>query len=90
MDKFSKSIFTCGKIVDIKGPNPRLEELLSLLEEIDGNVIIWATFRRSIEMIQEALAKKYGVEKVASYYGGTAAEERQEIVNAFQKGTNRY
>ena len=79
-----------GKIEDIKGPNPRLEELLSLLEEIDGNVIIWATFRRSIEMIQEALAKKYGVEKVASYYGGTAAEERQEIVNAFQKGTIRY
>ena len=79
-----------GIIEDIKGPNPRMEELLSLLEEIDGNVIIWATFRRSIEMIREVLAKKYGVEKVASYYGGTAAEERQEIVNAFQKGKIRF
>ena len=79
-----------GRIEDIKGPNPRLEELLSVLEEIDGNVIIWATFRRSIEMIHDALAEKYGVEKVASYYGETLSEDRPEIVSSFQKGKIRF
>jgi SNF2 family DNA or RNA helicase len=79
-----------GRIEDIKGPNPRLVELLSLLEEIDGNVIIWATFRRSIEMIHDALAEKYGVEKVASYYGETLSEDRPEIVSSFQKGKIKY
>lgn len=74
----------------IPGSNPRLEELLNVLEETQGNVIIWATFRRTIQMLQEALAKKYGASKVATYYGETESEERQEIVEKFQKGDIKY
>tara|TARA_R100000388_G_scaffold18333_1_gene14206 strand:- start:1133 stop:2608 length:1476 start_codon:yes stop_codon:yes gene_type:complete len=74
----------------IKGPNPRLDELLNVLEETQGGVIIWATYRRTIQMIKEALAKKYGVNKVATYYGETESEVRQEIVEKFQKGEIKY
>ena len=74
----------------IKGTNPRLDELLDVLEETQGGVIIWATFRRTIQMIRDALAKKYGASKVATYYGETESEVRQEIVEKFQKGDIKY
>jgi SNF2 family DNA or RNA helicase len=74
----------------IPGTNPRLEELLDVLEETQGGVIIWATFRRTIQMIYDALAKKYGASKVATYYGETESEMRQEIVEKFQAGEIKY
>ena len=74
----------------ISGANPRLEELLNVLEETQGGVIIWATFRRTIQMIYDALAKKYGASNVATYYGETESEVRQEIVEKFQAGKIKY
>jgi len=74
----------------IPGANPRLEELLNVLEETQGGVIIWATFRRTIQMIYDALAKKYGASNVATYYGETESEFRQEIVEKFQAGKIKY
>jgi SNF2 family DNA or RNA helicase len=41
-------------------------------------------------MIYDALAKKYGVSKVAKYYGETESEVRQDIVEGFQKGNIKY
>ena len=74
----------------ISGANPRLEELLNVLEETQGGVIIWATFRRTIQMIYDALAKKYGASNVATYYGETESEVRQEIVEKFQANKIKY
>ena len=82
--------FDDGNEEIIKGNNPRLDELLSVLEETQGGVIIWATFRRTIQMIKDALAKKYGASKVATYYGETESELRQEIVEKFQNGEIKY
>jgi len=79
-----------GREEVIPGTNPRLEELMNVLEESTGGVIIWATFRRSIEMIYDALAKKYGASNVATYYGETESELRQEIVTKFQAGEIKY
>ena len=74
----------------IKGANPRLDELLDVLEETQGGVIIWATYRRTIQLIYDTLAKKYGASNVATYYGETESEMRQEIVTKFQKGEIKY
>jgi SNF2 family DNA or RNA helicase len=63
---------------------------MNVLEETTGGVIIWATFRRTIEMIYDALAKKYGASNVATYYGETESELRQEIVTKFQAGEIKY
>ena len=74
----------------IKGTNSRLQELLDVLEETQGGVIIWATYRNSIKLIQETLSKKYGASKVASFFGDTPSEERQKIVERFQAGEIKY
>ena len=71
-----------GRQEDI--PSNRIKELLSVLEESSSKVIIWANYRRDIENIKVALQKEYGMTTVASYYGDTEAEERQEIVTRFQ------
>ena len=65
--------------------NNRITELLDILEETSGKVIIWATFTYDIHRIQRELAAKYGEDSVAMYYGGTPQDERQEIVETFQQ-----
>ena len=71
-----------GSEVDF--PNNRIDELSAALEEVDGKVIIWANYRKDIERIKNRLQHDYGMTAVASYYGDTEAEERQEIVTRFQ------
>ena len=69
---------------EINLPNNRMDELMSTIEEVTGKVIIWANYRKDIEAIKLALQKEYGMDTVATYYGDTATEERQEIVERFQ------
>ena len=68
----------------IKVPSNKLTELMSVLEETDGKVIIWGNFTHDLEIIGEALTKQYGAESVELFYGGTPGEERQLIVEKFQ------
>ena len=72
-----------GEIIEI--PSNRLTELMSALEETDGKCIIWANYRYDIQKIVETIAKEYGADSVASYYGDTPTDERQLIVTAFQQ-----
>ena len=71
-----------GEHVSLK--NNRLDELMSVVEETDGKIIIWAHFRHDIEAIKLALQKQYGMNAVATYFGDTEAKDREEIVNRFQ------
>ena len=71
-----------GDIQPIK--NNRLFELLDVVEEINGKAIIWATWTYDIHVIEQALAEKYGPGSVASYFGETAQEDRQDIIERFQ------
>ena len=71
-----------GKLIELK--NNRLNELLNVMEEIDGKVIIWAVYRYDIQQIEKALQKKYGLDSVRSFYGDTDANDRQDIVTSFQ------
>ena len=69
---------------EIEFPSNRLDELVAALEEGDGKVIIWANYRKDIERIRLRLQEVYGMTSVASYYGDTEADERQDIVTRFQ------
>jgi len=69
-------------------PTNKLPELMDALEEIDGKVIIWANFTHDILAIQAELAKVYGQDSVATFYGDTKSEERQLIVERFQDKNN--
>jgi len=71
-----------GELITL--PNKRIEELLSIIEEFDGKMIIWANYRHDIESIRLALQKEFGMNSVATYYGETHTDERQEIIDRFQ------
>ena len=71
-----------GEVISL--PNKRIEELMSIIEEFDGKMIIWANYRHDIEAIKLALQKDFGMNAVATYYGETEAEDRQEIIERFQ------
>ena len=80
---------SCGHLITESGEtkvfkNNRITELMSILEEVDGKVIIWANYRQDIRTIYDTISKKYGKETVATYYGDTPDEERQDIVQKFQ------
>ena len=68
-----------GKLVELS--NAKLDELLNIIEEIEGKIIIWATFRHSIQKIEETLQKKYGKKSVVTLYGDT--KKRSEVVDNF-------
>jgi len=80
---------TCGHFTaDDKSIHPiknnRLTELLSILEEVEGKVIIWANYIYDIEKIVETLNEKYGPRSTVSYYGDVDAETRQQNIKLFQ------
>jgi len=79
---------TCGHVKtddgEVKGiKNNRIHELLNVLEETGGKVIIWAVYRYDIRAIEKAIGDIYGKESVASYYGDTKDTIRQSIVDRF-------
>ena len=79
----------CGHIQDDEGntvsfTNGRVKEVLDICEEVQGKAIIWATFTYDIQQIAKALRDRFGPDSVATYYGETPQEERQEIVQRYQ------
>jgi SNF2 family DNA or RNA helicase len=64
--------------------NNRLKELMEVVDELQGKAIIWATYTHDIQQVSNALRDRFGPEAVATYYGATPQDERQEIVNKFQ------
>jgi SNF2 family DNA or RNA helicase len=83
----------CGFIRSDSGeikslPNNRIKELISILEETEGKVIIWANYQYDIRQIVIEISKVYGKESVASYYGETPDKDRQNIINSFQDPTS--
>ena len=79
-----------GTIKHLK--NNRLQALHDCLEEVDGKVIIWATYREDIKKIVDSLKKAYGEASTVEYHGGVDATLRQENIAQFQdvKGPTRY
>jgi len=72
-----------GEVIEL--PNNRIDELLSVVEETDGKIIIWANYRHDIEAIKLALSKEYGMNSVGMYYGDTDDDERKRVLEEFQK-----
>jgi SNF2 family DNA or RNA helicase len=71
-----------GQEVEI--PSNRVAEMMDVLAETSGKVIIWANYRQDIKRIVLAIQKEYGMSSVASYYGDTSAEDRESAKVRFQ------
>ena len=85
---------TCGHVKTDDGEvrplkNNRMKELLQVLEETDGKVIIWAVYRHDIQSIEKELQNEFGKETVASYYGDTKDSIRQSIVDDFMDNNSK-
>jgi len=79
----------CGHLQPDEGEiqvldNNRLKELMEITEELQGKAIIWASYTHDIQQIASALRDRFGPEAVATYYGATEQDDRQDIVNRFQ------
>ena len=71
-----------GTITEIK--NNRLKELINLLDEVEGKVIIWANYVYDIENLVKVISDEFGADSIVQYYGAIPAEQRQENIEKFQ------
>ena len=80
---------TCGYVTADDGSiqeveSNRMNELMSILEETEGKVIIWANYQFSVGDIIQKITKKFGKQSYVHYYGLTPQEVRQENIRRFQ------
>jgi len=88
---------TCGHLKNDDGTTTelksnRIKELLKLLEDTNGKVIIWGNYIYDIENMFKAISTAkneeqqliYGPESIVQYYGATSTEDRQKAIDSFQ------
>jgi len=80
---------TCGHFTADDGTTEdidsnRLPELMNVLEETEGKVVIWAHWQRDVNRIIREVSKKFGENSFVDYYGLTPMSERQKNINKFQ------
>ena len=80
---------TCGHFTADDGTtqeitNNRINELMSVLNELEGKAIIWANYQHDIRNIIKEVVKVHGPGSIVDYYGLTPQDERQKNRNAFQ------
>ena len=83
---------TCGHFTADDGsvqliPNNRITELMNVLEETEGKVIIWANYQRDVNQIIKSIVDEYGPGSVVDYYGLTPQEDRQDNIRKFQNNS---
>ena len=64
--------------------NNRIDELIDVLDEIEGKTVIWAHWQNDVKHIIKAVVKEYGEGCCVDYYGLTPQSERQNNINKFQ------
>lgn len=74
-----------GEATELKESGPRLDALEEVVQDTDGKVIVWASFREEIRQIAERLAA-YGC---VQYHGGVGPKDREAAIEAFQEGEAR-
>jgi SNF2 family DNA or RNA helicase len=79
---------TCGHFTSDDGEtqpikNNRLNELMNVLEEMEGKAIIWAHYQYDIKNIVKEIEKVHGPGSVVDYYGLTPKEDRQPNIKRF-------
>jgi SNF2 family DNA or RNA helicase len=80
---------TCGHFKSDDGDvqkikSRRLDQLMDLLDEVEGKAVIWAHYRHDIEIILDEVKRKHGDNSIVTYYGDTSTEDRQNAIKAIQ------
>jgi SNF2 family DNA or RNA helicase len=72
---------------DFAEPNPRLNALVEVLQEVP-KAIIWTNYRHTIFSIEKRLKEEFGDKSVVTYFGDTDRDERREAKEKFQNLDN--
>jgi len=80
---------TCGHLKSDDGTitnfkHNRIEELMDVMDEMEGKVIIWANYIHDIEEIVKTVKKEYGDDSIVQYYGAISSDDRQKAIKLFQ------
>lgn len=73
-----------GDVIAIQDGCARLEALEDILDDTEGQMIIWATYNAEIDQIT-AMLRRRG-ESYVEYRGSTTAKERDAAIDSFQSG----
>ena len=71
-----------GEITNLK--HNRITELMDVMDEMEGKVIIWANYIHDIEEIVKTVKKEYGDDSIVQYYGAISSDDRQKAIKLFQ------
>lgn len=75
-------ILVDGQPARLRLADCRMSALKECIEDVDGPVIIWASFREELAQIAEAMRHRSPV----CYHGATSVADREAAVDAFQTG----
>ena len=71
-----------GEITNFK--HSRIDELIDVIDDMEGKVIIWANYVHDIKEITKALENEYEEGSVVQYYGEVSSQDRQKAIKEFQ------
>jgi SNF2 family DNA or RNA helicase len=80
------NVYGVPQLIDPK-TNPRMRAFKEIVEDIDGQFIVWAMFEEEINQVLAAL-EDAGI-SACSYYGATSSEDRDKAIDDFQAGTKQ-
>lgn len=74
------------KAQPIPGPNPKVDALLDLADDLppDEKLVIWARFVPEVKLIAAKLREAYGEASTVEFYGDTSTEDRTLARARFQ------
>jgi SNF2 family DNA or RNA helicase len=80
---------TCGHFKSDDGeiqsiPNNRLNQLMDVIDETEGKIVIWAHYQYDVAEIIKALTKEFGEGCCVDYFGLTPQNDRQTNIDKFQ------
>jgi SNF2 family DNA or RNA helicase len=61
-----------------------MDAFKEVIEDIDGQFIVWAMYEEEINQVLKAL--KEAGKRVVTYYGKTSADDREKAIDDFQSG----
>lgn len=97
LQQISSGFFPGAKLVDgmvvdnevqlepFPGKNPKVEELLNVVDEVDGKMIIWCRFQKEVKMVADALSK---IAPTVTFYGLNTTEENTAARQMFMHDPN--
>ena len=72
-----------GTVQEVK--SNRIDELIDVLNEIEGKVVIWAHWQSDVKQIIKAIVDEFDQGCLVDYYGLTPQDKRQQNIKRFQE-----